>query len=387
MRSARAVTHPQDASQVVVPSAADLSVEHIIRLHELGVYDLWIDLPDLGFFDAVNVSQLSIAQQRLVEALQAAFRRVLGLSVHGADPQRIFMKRHKVTLEELVQALVRGAPAAPCFQDLATNHEDLLQHSADVCVLALILGLELEEYVAAQRPRVNGRQARDLINLAMGCLFHDAGELAMPPAQRESQADLAFDKSAPDDWKHHTAQGFAGVRKCVDPTAASVVLHHHQHFDGTGFAMSDGREICQTGASIHIFSRIAMAADTFVHAWRSASMGVPHPAIRALWHLQQPTLKGWFDPLILEKLLAIIPPFVPGMVVTFNDRQQGVVTEIRPETPCCPIVQILRSEESDAQPEIVDTAQTRELRIEAVGGASVESYFYGPAPRQPLVAA
>src|SRR5439155_1165924 len=38
-----------------------------------------------------------------------------------------------------------------------------------------------------------------------------------------------------DEWKQHTAEGFAAVQGRLDPSAAVVIQHHHQHFDGSGF--------------------------------------------------------------------------------------------------------------------------------------------------------
>ncbi len=383
MRAARAIAHPRDPAQVVVASGAELTGQQIIMLHEIGLYDLWIEEPEMNYFDALSASQLTVPQQRLCEALLRAFRSFAAASGGGAgvDAQKLLLRRNSVVLEEMMHTLVAGAALVPSLAAMATQHEELLTHSANVCVLATLLGLQLEGYLIEQRPRLNCRQARDVLNLAMGCIFHDVGELVMPVKQRESQADLAFLPAAGDEWKQHTHQGYGAVRPFLDPSAATTVLHHHQHFDGSGFACTDSREIQQRGEGIHIFSRIAMAADVFQHLLCSTDAGVPHPTVRALWEIQQEPVRNWFDPTVLEALLAIVPAFVPGMVVTLNDRRQAIVTRVSPDAACYPEVQVLREEATGTAGEKINLAESDDLAIAEVGGANVERYLFG-AKRQ-----
>jgi HD-GYP domain-containing protein (c-di-GMP phosphodiesterase class II) len=395
MRVARQVTSPADPAHVVVASGAVLTIDEIILMHELGVYDLWTDDAGQAFLDELHHACVTNpAQQRLIEALGRAFQ---SLTVLGIDPvQHPLFKRQRPTSEETVAQLVHTAPKLPCFTGLAQSDE-LLQHSAQVAVLSMLLGLQLENYLIDQRRRLNCREARDVVHLALGSLFHDVGETLLPPAQRESKAALSLDPNAPPDWKQHTLLGYQAVRPHLDPPAAAVVLHHHQHFDGTGFASVDGKELQQAGSAIHVFARIALAADLFHHVLLEPEAGMPRPAVHALWRVQQRGLRGRMDPVVLGALLTLVQPFAPGMVVRLNDRRPAVVTRVNERIPCYPEVQVLaeRGETgaggANGQPgERIDLAQRSDVRIVEAGGEEVTASLYGsrqPAASQPLAAA
>ena len=94
-----------------------------------------------------------------------------------------------------------------------------------------------------------------------------------------------------------------------------------------------------------------MAADVFQHLLCSTDAGVAHPTVRApSGKFNRNPCTNWFDPTVLEALLAIVPAFVPGMVVTLSDRRQAIITRVSPDAPCYPEVQVLRPKRPQAQP-------------------------------------
>jgi HD-GYP domain-containing protein (c-di-GMP phosphodiesterase class II) len=416
MRLGRAIPSPRQPSTPLAPAGADLSIPLLLAMHHQGVYDLWIEEPELHFLDDLSASHLSPSQHRLVDAFRHTFRQLFRQGIATADllpntPGGGLFKRYRLLLEELVRGIVRSAPVVPCFPAFTSEHEPLLRHSAAVSVYCMFLGLQLEGYLVDQRRRLTCRQARDVLNLALGSLFHDIGELFTPPQHRESHADwsLAPCAAAPlpdpssDAWKHHTAHGFAAVRKYLDPSAAAVVLHHHQHYDGSGFAISDSRELQQRGKTIHVFARIASVADAFAHLLLPAGAGIPNPFLRPLWQIQQPPLRDRFDPTVLHALLAMVPPFAPGMIVTLSDWRTAMVTALHPEAPCCPEVQILAAStpgttssdppRSDS-PAIIPSAELPriDLRhspiyIAEVEGARIAEFLFGRRPHPQSAAA
>ena len=111
------------------------------------------------------------------------------------------------------------------------------------------------------------------------------------------------------------------------------------------------------------------------------------PVVQVLWHLQQPSMRGRFDPTVLAALLSLVHPFSPGMVVMLNDRRQAVVTRNNEQSPCYPEVQVLRDESEPVPGERIDLAQRADVRIMEVGREDVTSHLYGMRPAQPLVAA
>jgi HD-GYP domain-containing protein (c-di-GMP phosphodiesterase class II) len=350
-----------------------LSVADIIRLHEAGVYDLWVGDADGVPLDGLLAAGMSKPQQRLAEALAKAWQGLMGQATAAGQA---LARRSAVTAADVLQGVVRVAGAVPAFAAVADADDDL-GHAADVCVLATLLGLQLDGYVMDQRRRLTGRSARDVLNLAVGAALHDVAATDLPPRLREAHADPAADGDG--GWFEHTARGYALVRAHVDPSAATVVLHHHQRFDGSGRARVDGRDLRQAGPAIHVFARIAAAADLLWHHQHPPGAGVPHPAVRALFAVQQAPARGWLDPVVLDALVGLVAPFAPGMVVTLCDRRQAVVTRAVPAAPCFPEVQVLRTPGVEGGGETIDLAACP-VHVAAVDGADVAPFLYGPRP-------
>jgi HD-GYP domain-containing protein (c-di-GMP phosphodiesterase class II) len=374
---ARAVRHPVETATFLAATGEALTVDPIVNFHEMGLYDLWVTDPGLEFLDELCSSQPSSAQMRLADGLRTSFLRFCS----AASPGRF--KRHEMLIEDLFRALLKAAPAVPCFQAL-TEDDILLAHSCDVAVLSMLLGLNLEQYLIDQRRRLNCKQARDILNLALGALFHDVGETMLPAQHRESFSGRSADNDA---WRQHTDEGFSIVRGHLDPSAAVIVQNHHQHFDGTGFAGATppgGAPRCQSGSAIHVYARIVMAAETFCLT-HFAGGRIPQPMVKTLRQLQHSSLRSKFDPTVYDCLVQFFPPFVEGMVVTMADGRQAVIRATDSACACYPVVSIVHSEGNQAD-EIINTAEDDAL-IAVVDGTPVEAFLFGTRQHRPLAAA
>jgi HD-GYP domain-containing protein (c-di-GMP phosphodiesterase class II) len=376
---------------VLLETGDIIASRHLAALHGAGVYDLWIIDAGFEFFDELCASQPTVAQQRLADGLRKAFLNLAGLV------ERTQLKRFNLVIEDLVRGMLKNAPAVPCFQAL-TEDEPLLAHSCDVAALSILLGLKLEGYLVEQRRRLNCKQAREILNLAMGALFHDIGELMLPANQRESR--VAGNPDAGDAWKLHIDEGYAIVRGRLDPTAAIIVLHHHQRFDGTGFAIQSDKPALENlrkvhhGQEIHVYARIVMAADIFYQTLYGNCGNVPQPMVKTLWQLQQLPLRTAFDPVIIECLTALCAPFIEGMIVMLNDNRQALVTKVDQNHPCFPQVQTIPQQHSfssdldtTSTSQSIDLAITPDLMIDAVDGFPIKPFLFGTRKGRPSVAA
>jgi hypothetical protein len=124
----------------------------------------------------------------------------------------------------------------------------------------------------------------------------------------------------------------------VNATVSSTVLHHHQHFDGSGFAGA-GFPIMRH-KRIHVFARIVTAADQFDRL-RFPPGRPGMPTVWALRCMLEAPLIYRYDPQVLDALLAVVPPYAPGSIVTLNDGRHAVVIDHHPMRPCRPIVQLI----------------------------------------------
>jgi HD-GYP domain-containing protein (c-di-GMP phosphodiesterase class II) len=377
MTLARSVINPRKPEQLLLNAGYKMDARTIARLHELGVYDLWINFDGLEFLDDLFSPALTTQQQRLCETLQESFQQQ-SRHCDVALP----VQQYRGVVEDLVATLMRSAGKLPFMSALTGVDDALLRHSSEVCVLGLMLGLRLDAYLIEQRKRIlNSRLAKEVVNLGLGCMLHDVGELQLAERDRESRRSLLDAPGEDEEWQQHAELGYLALRGQIDATAATILLNHHQHFDGSGFPQAARKEQPLWGEQIHVFARIAMAADTLQNLLHEG--GVPQPTVKALWKIQQAPLRGWFDPVVLKALLAVVHPFIPGMLVTLSNRKHAVVTQTHEQFPCYPEVEILNGQNlvseshSSEVREVVDLSREKKLHIQAVDGSMVAEYLYG----------
>ena len=186
-------------------------------------------------------------------------------------------------------------------------------------------------------------------------MMHDIGilKLATSVVQRYRRSN---DESDPE-WREHTALGYHHVRGEVDPSAAAVVLNHHQRWDGSGY-VGGGFPVLQ-GERIHVFARIVGLAEQFDRLKHPLNL----PEQPTAWVLQtmldQP-LYSRFDPTVVYAMLAVAPAYPPGSIVQLSDGRWGVCLDHKPNAPCRPNVQVIPDPEH-FDPETAEPGEVIEL--------------------------
>ena len=152
------------------------------------------------------------------------------------------------------------------MQKLDSFDNYLMSHAANVCYLALLLGIKSERYLIEQRRHKSAQEAKDLHLLGLGCLLHDIGKLRVPREilNKPSPANAGGNGQN----AKHTLLGYEMVKGSIPAPAAEIVLNHHQRYDGKGYPSrptSAGREELPplAGRQIPVFSRIAIVADIY----------------------------------------------------------------------------------------------------------------------------
>lgn len=116
-----------------------------------------------------------------------------------------------------------------------------------------------------------------LVALEHGALVHDVGKLSVGDEILQSSDSLS--PSALDQIRMHCSIGHAvlfGVKGLED--AATLVLHHHEYWDGSGY--SEGRRGLEIPLCARIFA-IVDAYDAMVRSDRPYRVAVSHEAAHA----------------------------------------------------------------------------------------------------------
>ena len=371
------IRHPKRLDTLLLNKGAKIDQHAITHLREIGIRDLWIEVPELGFLAGYVSPVMQASCAATATALSGVFD-----SVRAEATGKIDFYPVRRAVSDLLESISSNPMAALFISDLGMDDEGL-RHAGNVCFLSLLMGLKLEGYLVHQRARLRPALAREVTPLGMGALLHDIGMQKLSPAvverwrQNFDETDL--------EWQRHVALGYEIVRGEIEPSAAAVVLHHHQKFDGSGFPGkldSVRRSKSPAGAKIHIFPRIAAVADLFDRMrWQKAlrTQGEPHrpamPIVRVLKELRTGAFARAIDPVILKALVHVVPAYAPGSVVTLSNGATGVVVDWSPEDPCRPNVEALgdfsRGWDTHSNAERFDLRFRRDLMVTSAEGFDV----------------
>lgn len=383
------VYHPLHPSVALLRAGVALDDHSIKRLHEIGVRELWIKYPPLD----------SIRKYVNPEAVVAC--RGMATRIAQTMDELVENKHAKLEYDAFRKAVVSVVeslsdnPAASLFIfETATSARPALRHASNVCFLSILMGLKLEFYLVHERNRMHAMLAKDVSSLGVGAMMHDIGMMHLSDKALD-RWNATRDENDPE-WREHPQLGFESVKKDFDPTAAGIVLHHHQHVDGSGFPQRQefsGKGRALQGSDIHVFARIVAAADLFdrlrhpAHAPRAELLNLPSvPAVRALSTMLKAPYRSWVDPIVLCGLLAAAPPYPPGSLVKLSDGREAAVVDWVPEDPCRPTVEIIEDVKEMLRPsrkvrarEQIALRQTSNVWISEVDGVDVSKDNFTPS--------
>jgi hypothetical protein len=379
---AQPIHHPACPGVVLLRPGATVDDASLRRLREIGVPELWIRYPALD-----ELAQI------VHPSVQQACRELVGL-IGGAIDDLVLHSHAKLDYPSyrrgvvgVLEQLSEHPKAAVFLAEMVGPQRPALRHAANVSMLSILMGLKLEFYLLRERQRLIGGCAKDITGLGVGAMLHDVGMLRLTDNVL-ARWNSTMDESDPE-WQQHVLLGFEMVRGEVDATAASVVLHHHQKFDGTGFTRRrelSGIDRRMAGSEIHVFARIAAAADLFDRLKHPPSADGPgHPVVRVLKTLRQPPYSAWIDPVVFRALIAVAPPYPPGSLVTLTGNRRAVVARWTPEHPCQPKVYVIDKLDdrvgrasAGRPPQMIDLREEPDIQIIEIDGFDVSHDNFWP---------
>ena len=383
MSLALPVMNPKSPDRVLLKVGFALTPEIIKKLDQVNVRSVWVRYPSLDFLTKYLDAEAVRVRQEVVGQITDTFERM-----QREASAKLPYDTYTRAIEQMLDHLTTHPSAAVFLGDLAEAEDDLMRHSASVTYLAVLMGLKLESYIVRERKHVDPARAKDLANLGVGAMLHDIGVLMLPEDVRERCRETGDDRDA--QWREHPALGFQHVRGKVEPSAATVILNHHQRADGTGYA---GRDMpVLRDKAPHVYARIAAVADHF-DALRRPQGLPPQPTVWALSAMLSDAQRDKFDPVVLRALIDAVPAYPPGAVVRLSDGRYAVAIDHNPLHPCRPNVQVIPDPDAldtDTLPpgEQIDLSERHAgLYVAEADGCDVRELNFGAECVRPLFAA
>jgi HD-GYP domain-containing protein (c-di-GMP phosphodiesterase class II) len=341
------------------------------RLVEIGVDLLYVDFPGLDELDKHLAPFLSAERRRICTQIKDAIK----TGQQSAQPDVPYTE-YAAAMRDLVGTPM-GQGQYPVFMDqMSRLGSDAVGHATAVAHLSLLLGLRLERYLIDQRKSLPVHRAKEVVNLGVAGMLHDLGKTRLPPhLQHYTGVDLPEKPEDRAEWESHSRLGYDMLHSGIEPSAATAILHHHQHFDGSGFPtmnFNDGTSATPSGEKIHVFARILMVADLYDRLSTSGPKRMPN--LKAL-HEMRTRYGKWCDPTILGALHIVAPPFPPGSKVKLNDGSIAIVTQGDPTEPFKPTVRRLKGDKWEFEGDPFSLRRSERLTIDSIDGIPVAEFL------------
>ncbi|MGE0609682.1 MAG: HD-GYP domain-containing protein [Pirellulales bacterium] len=375
---ARPICLPDEPGRYLLQRDVEIPPGVAQRLKRWGIVDVWIRYRQLEFLEEMIDEDLGDRQREVYRHVRKNFEQIMSGSTIELD-----LNRFSASIGELFGYLKRNPTGNLLLDKLDSFDNYLMSHSANVCYLALMLGMRLERYLIAERTFKTARDAKDLQLLGLGMLLHDVGKMRIPPAILNKPGKLTAEEL--EVIRTHPTVGYEMVRQAVPATASQVVLNHHQRWDGRGYPARRDARTGQTlpplaGRQIPVFSRIATVVDVYDAATTNRCYSAAKPAVQVL-HEMRTICRGFFDPVVEQAFYEIVPPFPIGKAVVLSNGAEAVVVDFNARFPVRPKVQLLRhpNGEKIADPagEEIDLSIYPELNVASIDGVDVQPYLAG----------
>ena len=253
------------------------------------------------------------------------------------------------SVETIVEEILAGKQCVNGLTEICTADAYTYMHSVDVCVLSLAVGVKL------------GFTKKDLIRLGTGSILHDLGKTRVPPEILNKPGKLTPEEFA--EIKKHPVLGYKMLLSQtseIDPVAASIVLNHHERYDGSGYPQG------LKGSSIGTMPTICAVADVYNaittdRVYRPAFP--PHEAYEMLMASGNST----FDSRIVNTFLTCVSPYPVGSLIKLSNGFIARVKKTRKNYPFRPIVSLLNTDSKNTE---IDLIKENSIVITGVVGPS-----------------
>ncbi|MCH8047598.1 MAG: HD domain-containing protein [Planctomycetes bacterium] len=374
---ARGIPFPRDPRRWLLKRDGEITADLVSRLKQLGIEEVWIRHPALEFLDDAIDDELEDHRRDLYARVRETFVRFA-----TGSPCDLDFDRFETSIRDLFIVLNDHDRSHVLLSKLDAHDNYLLSHSANVCYLAMLLGMKTSGYISSTGlARCGSAEVTDLQHLALGCLLHDVGKMRVPLKILNKPGRLTEEEM--EVVRRHPRDGYQMLKGQIPEPAADIVLNHHQRFNGQGYpsridAVTGEPSAPLAGEEIPIFSRIATIVDVYDAATSRRVYSRAKPPVQVLYEMRT-WCEGFFDPVLEQAFYEIIPPLPIGQVVRLSDGSEAVVIDFDPRHPAQPRVQQLSypgGESLDQHVgEEIDLAQCDGLHVHEIDGQDVRAFL------------
>jgi HD-GYP domain-containing protein (c-di-GMP phosphodiesterase class II) len=281
------------------------------RIREHGVEMVFIE----DKFDTPIVGDLIDPELRQ-EAIQS-IKETTMLMKESVTPKGGFLTVLERVVDAVIYELNKNNGNMVCVLDLKSHDNYTYEHSVNVSILAIVIGMAV------------GFDYAKLRSIGIGAMLHDIGKTFIPVEILNKKGKLTEGEF--ELIKQHPLLGFnrSKLELVIDPTCRSIILQHHEKLDGSGYP--NGR----TEMTIHDFAKIVSICDIYDALASDRTYRKRWPIKETLDYMESICGKH-LDTRYYEVFKRHVSPFPIGIKVLVSNGVIGYV--INNDVPLRPVV-------------------------------------------------
>lgn len=170
---------------------------------------------------SISIDRTSPPRQRLIKLTDAAAELTRVLYKHALTDTVLTTAQQIATA--MVDCIAEDRSCVTALGKLAKHDDYTYYHSARVAAYAIAIALQLSQ-----------RERQALQDMATGCLLHDVGKSRIDLEVLRKPGALTKDQW--EQMRKHPEYGDEIVaQSLLSIVPRSIILHHHERFDGTGY--------------------------------------------------------------------------------------------------------------------------------------------------------
>lgn len=332
---------------MLIPKGTTSSGDLIRYLQNTGIGDVYTDEDDQEIFQSVTDFQKNINIDDIIckSTQLQAHKQIKKTMMRFNSMGKIQIGEISELVESIIEQLLSKRDIVLTLSRLRSIDNYTYEHSLNVCVLSIILGIDLKV------------ENHLLSILGTGAIMHDVGKVVIPEDILKKPSKLTPTEF--EEIKKHTEYGYEILKNSdISEEAAGIALYHHEKYDGSGYNRNFA------GDRIPLFSRIVAVADAYdamsndrIYK-KKLSPDVVYREIIRLTGKQ-------FDSSIIELFLKHLSIYPLGTGVILNTNHKGVVIAQNKYLPESPVIRVFKKDKSSSRVVGVDIdlSQTKYLHI------------------------
>jgi HD-GYP domain-containing protein (c-di-GMP phosphodiesterase class II) len=321
--------------RVLIKNGVELSETLISSVKRLGIYSLYVnDKYSDNEIDDIIKPEL---RQKVIVTLKNALEEFQNYSKYinnvGSNKQYIkvvekrneYISQVKELAEEMIEQILSKKQVMIELVDIKSMDNYTYQHSVNVAVLSVVLGIHLQ------------LNRGELYELTIGAILHDTGKMFIPTEIIKKPGKLTDEEY--EIVKEHSLRGYEHLKKSPEISGLSRIIakQHHEKVNGNGYPNS------LVGDEINKLSKIVAITDVYDALTSDRPYRLAMSPNDALEYIMGGS-GSEFDYKMVKVFAKTIVPYSEGTIVKLSDGSIGVVVENYAELPLRPRVRVIKDE-------------------------------------------